>query len=535
MNVADNMKNILEEYPNYQETLFTKGYLITSNLFKELDLYPFYNNWNKEECGTFNNGMPVNIYYHKQQDYHVYEENGITAAIIGHAYNPFDMKYKEVEILKDCIQEYKKNEEAFLEKISELTGIHIIVINDNGNLIVLQDCAGMKACYYGIAKDDVCITSHPQLVGDIYNLEIDANVNELMQKWFFSLTGRYLPGDLSPYKLLKRLGPNTLIRYSEDFKLERFYPTERHPELSEDEYEESLNLIAKVLKNNIELCTLKWDVPAISLSGGMDSKTTLASANGFYDKYKYYSFHSKPQEIEDADAAHEICREIRVEHDIYAIPERNEDIQDFEILKKIILHNASYIDNPKDNEIRKFIYLSRLNDFDVELKSWVSEIGRAMWGKKYSVSLPETLTPRHFTIFQTRYFGSPKLLRHSDRSYEDYLQRINLTQPIYNYEHADLFYWEFRFGSWGSNVATTQDISRHMVTMPMNNRKLMDMFLWFPHEYRKKDMVNRKVIKISNNEIAKLDINVDNMYLRGKRVFIEKIYYHYRTFFYRSK
>ena len=535
MNKTTDIKNILEEYPQYQQTLFTRGYLITNRLFDDLEAYPFYGNWNEDRCGTFKNGMNVNIYYHKKQDYYTYEEDGITASMIGHAYNPFDMKYKEVEILKDCIQEYKKNEEAYFEKVSELTGIHVIIINDNGNIIVLQDCGGMKSCYYGMVKKDICITSHPQLIGDIYNLEIDPNINELTEKWFFSLSGRYLPGDLSPYKLLKRLGPNTLIRYTEMFKLERFYPTGYHPVISEEEYEETINKISCLIKNNIKLSTLKWDIPAISLSGGMDSKTTLACANGFYDKYKYYSFYSKSQELEDANAARKICEKIGVNHDIYAIPKENEDIEDFEVVKRIILHNASYISHPKDHEIRKFIYLNRLNEFDVELKSWISEIGRAMWGKKYGVDLPKTLTPRHFTIFQTRYFGSPRLLNHSDKSYKDYLQRINLTHPIYNYEHSDLFYWEFRFGSWGSNVVTMQDVFSHTVTMPMNNRKLIDMFLWFPHEYRYQDMVNREVIKISNEEIAKLDINVHNLYLGGKRVLIEKVYYYYRTLFYKDK
>ena len=535
MNKADNIKSILEDYPEYQETLFIKGYLVTNKLFDDLNEYPFYSNWEQSKCGTFNNGLDVNIYYHKKQDYYTYEEDGITASMIGHAYNPFDMKYKEVEILRDCIQEYKKSEEAYFEKVSELTGIHLIIINDNGKVIVLQDCGGMKACYYGMVEDDICITSHPQLIGDIYDLKVEPMVNKLINKWFYPLGGSYLPGDLSPYENLKRLGPNTLIRYTEVFDLTRFYPNKNHPEINEDIYEETLNKIAEIINNNIKLCSYKWDVPAISLTGGMDSRTTLACANGLYDKYKYYSFYSKAQELDDAKAASAICKKIKVNHEIYEIPKENLDVQDYEILKKIIFHNSSYMEKPKDHEIRKYIYLSKLKEFDVELKSWISEIGRVMQGKKYGVDLPLILSPRHFTIFQTRYFGSPKLLRHSDRHYKDYLERINLDKELFNYEHGDLFYWEFRFGSWGSNVVTTQDIFNFAVTMPMNNRKLMEMFLWFPHEYRKQDMVNKGVIRIKNEEITKLDIDVKNRHLIGKRLFIEKVYYYYRTLFYKEK
>src|SRR5699024_966476 len=298
--------------------------------------------------------------------------------------------------------------------------------------------------------------------------------------------------------------------YMKGFRLERFYPTENHPEIDEEQYGKVLSRISKLMYNNIKLCTLKWDKPAISITGGMDSKTTLSCANGLYDEYKCYSFHCKPQEKEDAKVARQICEKVGIKHDIYPIPEKNEEFKDFEVLKKIIMHNASYIGKPKDHEIRKFIYLSNLDDFDVELKSWVSEIGRVMQERKLGVELPETLTPRHFSIFQTRYFGSPELLKHSDEHYNDFLKRINLDKPLYNYKHSDLFQWEFRDGAWGSNVVTTQDIFNHTVTIPMNNRKLIEMFLWFPRDYRKQDMVHKSLIKKTNKEIDKLDMNIEN-------------------------
>lgn len=56
------------------------------------------------------------------------------------------------------------------------------------------------------------------------------------------------------------------------------------------------------------------------------------------------------------------------------------------------------------------------------------------------------------------------------------------------------------------------------------------MFLWFPDEKREADFVNKSIIKFMNKEIYDLDVDVKNMYLRGKRVMVEKIYYHYRIF-----
>ena len=533
MSKTNEIKEILNNHPQHRKELFTRGYLISTNENLEKNTYPFYDNWTTLKFGELKDGKAVNIYCHNRETCFTLKLGNISIALIGHAYNPFNMLYNEKDILEECLESYLINKKDFFNKISELTGIHVIIINDNGKLLVVQDCAGMKASYYGSISNDVYITSHPQLLGDILNLKRDPMIESLMNKWFYSLGGSYLPGNLSPYSDVKRLGPNTFILYEDKFTLKRFYPTKSHPELDSSEYEEVIQRISTLINKNIELSSIKWQKPAISLTGGMDSKTTLASANGWYDKFQYYSFYSKPQELEDAQAARTICSKLGLKHTIYRIPDENESIIDFEILKKIIFHNSSYIDTPGDHEIRKFIYLSELNDFDVELKSWISEIGRAMWGKKYGVELPTTLTPRHFSIFQTRFLGSPSLLKYSDEAYRNYLQETNLIEPLFNYEHADMFYWEFRFGSWGANVVTSQDIFNHRVTMPMNNRKIMEMFLWFPHDYRKNDMVNKEIINYSNREITDLDINIKNTYLSNKRVMLEKAYYYYRTFFYK--
>jgi asparagine synthetase B (glutamine-hydrolysing) len=367
---ANEIKNILEQYPQYQETLFCRGYLVTSKIVENLNEYPFYNQWLMKSCGVMNDGTDVDIYYHKLQDCSVYEEDGMTIAIIGHAYNPFNMKYQEVEILKDCLNAYKRSREVFFEEVSELTGIHLILLNDKDRLIFVQDCAGMKSCYFGKVKDDIYITSHPQLVGDICDLQPEPFVEKLVKSRCYNIGNRHLPGNITPFKEMKRLGGNTYTEYTGEFRIKRFYPVKPHDEIkSQEQFDVGIEKIFNIMHRNIELATKKWERPAISLSGGMDSKTTLACANGLYDKFSFFSFHCKPQEIVDANAAHKICEEIGLEHKIYPIAKNNDEVKDFDVLKKIIDHNTSYFKNTADHEIRKMIFLYHLNAYDIELKS----------------------------------------------------------------------------------------------------------------------------------------------------------------------
>ena len=114
------------------------------------------------------------------------------------------------------------------------------------------------------------------------------------------------------------------------------------------------------------------------------------------------------------------------------------------------------------------------------------------------------------------------------------MKEVDLETKIYNFEHTDLYFWEIRMGSWGTNVTQSLDIGNE-VTMPFCNRKLVEMFLSFDHETRKKDNVHKNIIKKANETIYNMNITVDNSYHSPHRIMLEKIYYLIRTAFYHSK
>ena len=524
----NDIKTVLDKDSKYRSFLFKRGYLVTDNTNIDTESYPFYSLWDKHTTGKYS------ILVHKEQDFAMCEKNGITAVMIGHAYDPFTMKYDDTEILLDCLEAYIDGKDNYFDKINSLTGIHVIIIFVNNRIETVQDCSGMRSCYYGKIESSIYITSHPQLVADICKLAINPDIELLFSKKFYTIGNRYLPGNLSTYKELKRLGANTYLTFDKTFSINRFYPLTPHRELSENDYDTVISEIGNLLNKNLILVAKKWERPAISLSGGMDSKTTLASANGVYERYFYYSFHAKKQECADAKAAKAICSHINLKHHTYAIPEENSQIEDFEFLKKLINHNSSYVSKPADHEVRKFIFMSRISDFDIEVKSWVSEIARTFLSQKYGVEMPKRLTERHFTIFQKRYFGSPYLLKWADETHRDFLKETNLIHPIHNYEHQDLFYWEVRVSSWESTTKLAHDIF-NPITIPYNNRKIMEMFLEFPHEMRKSDKVHFNIIEKMNKAINDSGIEVHNDYMNKKRILLEKIYYRARTIFFRSK
>ena len=468
------LKQSLDNNKEYKHLLYRRGYIVTTNKQLSTAGFPFYGCWKSMRIND-----EYNLYIHEDQSSYFSEiNNNQSILLVGHAYNPFSGEIDEYEIINHAFNEYTKSKRAFFDYISELTGIHVIFVFDNSNVIAVQDCTAMEACYYGECNGNYYFLSHAGILGDIDTPTRNAYIHKLINSYCYNNWGtKYLPGDLSVYNELSRLGPNVYVSLIDGkYYLRRFYPYKQHLEV-DPKNKEVLEKIAELIKKSVTLCAEKWKRPAISLSGGLDSRTTFAASSGSFDKFYYYSFYCKQQEKDDAEAAHAICGAFDVEHTIYPITESNDDIDNFELFKRIVAHNEAYTHIPGDHEIRKYHFLSKLEDFDIELKSWASEIGRAYWEKRYGFNLPENLTPLDFSIFQTRFIGAPFLLRKSKKAYKEYLTKTELMAPPYNYEHTDFFYWEYRFGSNGTTVTMEQQIFNFDVTMPMNNRKIMDMFL----------------------------------------------------------
>ncbi len=271
------LKKILDERKDLQKFLFIKGFLITSKDLKNIkDNFPFYSNFELKEINGFN------FWIYKNVPFNIFEMKGKTYFVIGHAYNPFTMEFDEKNILKYLAEKNEKGESGFIDGVNELTGIFLLGYTENKNIRVLLDASGMQYGCYGKVGNDIFVSSHIQLVNDILNLDTLDYVKELINyRWYHYMMGNYLPGDLTPFKEFKRIIPNTLVDYKDgNFAIKRFYPEKPLEYVkNDDDYKKVIEEASEIMKKNMQLILKKWNKPAISLTGGLDSQTTLASAN----------------------------------------------------------------------------------------------------------------------------------------------------------------------------------------------------------------------------------------------------------------
>lgn len=517
MNSIDKVKRITDASPFFRDVLFARGYLFTDADI-DAEAFPFYGAWQREA---------VSGYYlltHPKTNYYILQAGEETFILIGHAYNPFDGLWKETEILRRYA-EFEDRTSYF----NQWTGLFTLIVVKKNDIEVWGDCAGMQSAYYGVVTGKFFVSSHAQLIGDICRLEQSRFVQLLTRYRFWKMYGIFLPGDISQFDDVFRLVPNHSLTFSISGKqciVSRFYPAETLQMVrTKQEYDDVIQEISCVLHRNMELISKKWHSPAISMTGGMDSKTTVACTNGLYDRFKYYSYISMYGDKPDAEAAKTIADAIGVTHKTYTISESDDDFSDVDLMRAVMEHNLGDIGSVNSNDIRKRLFFLNTRDFDVEVKSWVSEIGRANYYKKFGLKkMPYRLSPRQMTSMYKFFTYNRVTAQKTNQIFRMYIEKMH-SNDIFNLDSSDMYLWEVRYGGWGGLTITSEHRVSYDITIPFNNRLLMEMFLRLPLEKRIEDAPHYGVIRTMNSKIDQLGITVTNYNETKKRMYCEKVYF----------
>ncbi len=500
------LKLTLNTRADLQHLLFRRAFLISEKNF-DISSYPFYGNWKSQQVGRYN------LMCHKEYNMFYVTKGDITHFLMGHSYNPFTMEHEENKQLEKIADSLLVSKDEYWKSVSELTGIFVMGYFDNDSINFICDPSGMQSAYYSTVEDNFMITSHPQIIADLYDLKRDKFVNELLNyKWYGRVMGCYLPGDLSAYAEVKRIVPNIeFTNKDRAISHKRFYPIVNLSECQNDtEYNSVIEDAATILKNGAELVLRKWKNPAISLTGGIDSNTTFAAAVGNYDKYETFSYLSAHKETIDVEAAKKISDHFNTKHKIYEIPADNSSIKDFEIKHAILHHNSGYIAPRKENEIRKRIFLEENCHNDVEIKSWVSETIRGYWYKHYGRNTMPPLSPKLYRNLYKIFTTNRGLARKVDRIFKDYINKYEYRSIPSQYPPADMHFNEVTWGSWGGTNISEMKYCFD-ITIIYNNRQFLDLLFRVPLAKRISDQHHLDMKRFLNKELFDMGIRVVNM------------------------
>ena len=516
MNKQD-IQLILDKTPSLKEKLYSRGFLFTDADVK-VNEYPFYGIWKHKKIERFN------LLVASHQTFYVKSNENGFIALIGHAYNPFTMTLDEQETLDKLFLKSFGTKE-FFDHLNQLTGVFTLICYYYDNIYILGDASGMQNTFYTIVNGMVFISSHTNLINDFLDLSWSDYAKSLCNYRFFKLLGNAMPGDLTQFSKVKRLVPNhyICIDKSGNTTPHRFF-IPKNLQLS---IGEAANKASDILSRNLKMIAKKWDKAAISMTGGCDSKTTLSCARSLYNSFSYFSYTSSESEQVDVEAAHKICDALNLYHKIYAISENDSEYEHIEEIRAILRWNTGDIRDSNNNDVRKRAFFCTVNDFDVEVKSWASEIGRAYYSKRFNgrKNFGDKPSPRKCTTLYKFFFSNRRLVRQTDKVFADYLNTYfeqDINTPI---DWQEQFFWEYRVPSWNGLVITGEHRFSFDITIPYNNRLLLEILLSVPIEERINDTVYSEIRKQMNPLVDSIGVSVTNLKHTKNRARLENIYY----------
>ena len=117
-----------------------------------------------------------------------------------------------------------------------------------------------------------------------------------------------------------------------------------------------------------------------------------------------------------------------------------------------------------------------------------------------------------------------ELVKQTDEKFRNYINKYFGNDVLSRVNWIDLFFWEFRVGSWNGLVISGEQRISSDITIPYNNRILLEKLLSIPIEKRIKDIPHRDIMNLANPELKKINISVTNVKHTRRRAFLEKIY-----------
>lgn len=517
------VKTALDDVPEYRGMLFPFGFFIASVcLDVETQKFPFYGLWNEVFVGDFR------LLVHPEQKLYTFSDGTSTHFLLGHAYDPFEGVSEEQDILAGLALKHRSGDSAYVSGVNQLTGIFVLGVIDGSRIQVLCDAMGMQTLYFGHHKGHLMLASHSALVGELGMLEQSDYVKRLTSYRFFHLFGRTLPADISPYNGFRRLLPNHRLTIRDRTEvLERIFPLSPIGTVdSLEDYDDVIGRTTRILQDSMALCAQKWNRPAISLTGGCDSQTTLACASGHYDKFRYFSYLSTPEEAVDVEAAASICESLGLAHEVLKVPvEEVAARADFEIVGKILEVNHGCIGPSKTNEVAKRIIL-RESDIDVEIKSWASEAARAYFHKRFGKEhFQKRPKARYLTTLYKVFAQNRKLVRETDQIFQTYLDEYCSDGVLDLMDWWDLIYWECNGGAGNGFAITGVHRVAFQIEIPYNNRLLLQALLTTPVQDRIADIPQSRIRDLANPAVNALGISVKNVKHTPARAMAERMYY----------
>lgn len=409
------------------------------------------------------------------EDMRMYEFNSSEgkAILLGYAFDNTQPLLNEVEILENVVSERLS---ATSHNINHLNGSFVIVkVSPNDDIEIFSDAAGFRSPYY--TGDLQIISSHDKLIGDIFgNKKIYSSTKTL---------------DYSRYENVYKLVPSVKLTIAQGKA--RIFPNPESPQYT---YEE----ILEKLKDNVNHLNVALDNVKnkllVSITGGIDSKCTLAMTKPLTKKVKTFTYIKEIEAITNARAKNiyktdkliveRLVKNLNLDHELieFKVDQAEDSFSKnmYEVTGTVFNHpiaeifERKYKDEPEDIlQFRSVIYSNAKFDYP-----------KAFY--------KATLNVEDLYDYMQHKQLKMKSDEESRKIIDNYIARtVTEIYPDDIIKTLDVIHIDSRMGNWHSQLVKETDRVMDYFNY-INDRSALNLLLQLPYEIRKYHLLHKDLI-----------------------------------------
>ncbi len=451
--------------------LFARGYIIAEGIDPVAP-----EGWLRQRFHTFR------ICYDPRVETVKCRSGGVTVLCIGLL---FDVRYPW-RGMQECIAALASALEAskprFFKELAFACGRYVILYGDRESEHILTDATGMKMAMYHDGETRV-VGSHVDLI--LRNVPEKLARDRKFWMWGY-------PGNRTPVEGITLLTPNTRLNLR-TFKVKRYWPRAPIPGLP---IGHAADTLAQTMRNAFRHL-LRRHNPLISLTAGIDSRTTLAISRGKARYFTYYRSDDRDTDALDRDFAIAIRDRFGIEHDLLT-PRIGKPMPSG--------YQALLEENTALPHIRtlSFRYFERYGDRDfVHVRSNLSEIGRQFYQYRWSRLNKASVETADDLCHLWDPERKSEMALAAFREFADATDFFDCARFV---DLTDLFYWEHRMGAWHSQLVLESDPAFETVSL-YNCRHVLQTMLSVAIRERRRATLFKRVIAQEWPELTEYPIN----------------------------
>lgn len=417
---------------------------------------------------------------------------GSAVAVIGTAFHLGLKESNIASIAVDLLNSRRSGADSFDMRAQLLSGRYVLLDISPEGAFLQSDATGMRSVYY--ATEGGLAASHSLLAARLLGDQSPSVFG--VPGWFRETRARAIPGRRSEYEAISMLTPNTKVDIScgAISRIQSAMPEADVPS------EEVAGRIIPLVHAQLEALTNRERV-LVSLTAGLDSRTTLAMTRPFRDKISYFSYVTrrpgKPSPSEpDMLFAQELCRD--------------EGLDFQPVIVDSMLGKGPLLDVMRGNSTRIHVpsiaaaYMEQLPTDSIHIRSNLYEIGRALIRSTTPGRRPAPLDAKEVA---RRIAGKVDhaTFAESIAASEEWLDLTRFGEET-RYDELDLYYWELLMGKWLPAVMIESDVAHETYTV-INSRHIIDLMLSAPLDERINGGVANAIISQAWPELMGYPVN----------------------------